>query len=35
MVPLAFLSLQVQHCTPLSRAREVAERIPSQVAKSK
>lgn len=33
MVPPAYLSLQVQYCTPLSRAREVAERIASQVAK--
>lgn len=32
MVPLASLSLQVQYRTSLSRAREVAERIASQVA---
>lgn len=33
MVPLAYLSLKVQYCTPLSHAREVAERIASQLAK--
>lgn len=33
MVPLAYLSLQVQYCTPLPHAREVAERIASQVVK--
>lgn len=33
MVPLAYFSLKVQYCTPLFRAREVAERIASQVAK--
>lgn len=33
MVPLVYLSLQVQYCNPLSHAREVAKRIASQVAK--
>lgn len=34
MVPLAYLSLQGKYCIPLSRAREVVERIASQVAKT-
>lgn len=33
MVPLGYLSVQVQYCTPLPCAREMGERIASQVAK--